>query len=312
MVSKATIWISGIAIALGLFVLLVERHLDSTREALHRARFLTLLEAGEISTVRVSSPGHRAVLERGEESWHLVSPLQDVADPEKLEHLLKQLCQLPLVEALAPAGVSEETLGFSKSNVIEVELEASGSEPRRILLGRSGPFDGTIYAKADTGPQAGRPCLVRFEGRGELASPLERLRDRRLLRVHPGAIRGYRLRTKAGEIVLRREEREPKWHIESPLQTRANDDIAFSLVEELTKMEAVSCSTIRHSRGWLLSTTGPRSSIWTRAGMSLSASSSGKSSTVRISRSASCSPSVPTANPSCASGMTSSAGFPGM
>ena len=37
---------------------------------------------------------------------------------------------------------------------------------------------------------------------------------------------------------MKRAEREPRWFIETPLQSRANDDIAYSLLEELTKLEA--------------------------------------------------------------------------
>ena len=44
----------------------------------------------------------------------------------------------------------------------------------------------------------------------------------------------------SGEIELEREEGAPRWSILKPLQARANDDIAYSIVEEISELEAES------------------------------------------------------------------------
>lgn len=239
MIRRSTYWIGGLAIGLGLWVMLWERRCDSTDQAALKAQFLTFWDENAVSKLRISGPAGEVEVERIAERWHLLRPVEDEADPEKLRQLVRLLCRLPLVEPLKEAEFAAEEFGFSKSNVIEVDLLAGTRLLGRISLGREGPFQKTAYASVLEMAGRQRGGLVRMEMREWLATPLAQLRDRRLLRVPAGLITQYRLKTGQGEIVLRREERKARWHIETPLQSRANDDIAYSLLEELTLMEAV-------------------------------------------------------------------------
>lgn len=230
----------GLAIAVGLWVAVWERKFDSTNQVAQKARFLTLWEEGTVETVRIAGPGGELEVEKeaGKKRWRLIRPVEDEADPEKMAALVRLLCRLPLVERLQGAEFSAEEFGFSRSNVIEVDLLSSRGVLGKLLLGREGPFEKTAYASMLQPDGSTRSGLVRMELRDWMASPLAQLRDRRLLRVPPGAITQYRMKTVQGEILLRRDEREPRWHIDTPLQCRANDDIAYSLLEELTTMQA--------------------------------------------------------------------------
>lgn len=239
MIHKSTFWIGGLAVGVGLWVAIWERRFDSTDQAAFKSRFLTLWDENRVAKVRISGPGGELEVEKeGSKRWRLTSPVDDDADPEKMSQLVRQLCHLPLVERLPGHDFAAEEFGFSRSNVIEVDLISERGTLGKVVLGRDGPFEKTAYASVLPNEGGGGSGLVRMELRDWMASPLAQLRDRRLLRVAPGAITQYRMKTVQGEILLRRDEREPRWHIDTPLQCRANDDIAYSLIEELAKMEA--------------------------------------------------------------------------
>lgn len=239
MIRKSTFWIGGLAIGLGLWIVGWERHLDSTDQTATKARFLSLWNENAVTRLKIAGPGGELEVERGpEQQWRLMRPVEDEADPEKMNQLVRHLCHLAVVEKLSGNEFSAEEFGFSRSNVIEVDLMSAHGLVGKILLGRDGPFEKTAYASSLGPAGSARAGLVRMEVREWLASPLAQLRDRRLLRLQPGAVTQYRLKTAQGEIAMKRAEREPRWFIETPLQSRANDDIAYSLLEELTKLEA--------------------------------------------------------------------------
>lgn len=238
MIRKSTLGIGALAICLVVVVLAWERRLDSTDMRVYKEGFLNLWSEQSVRRLRIAGPGGEVLVERKEDHWQMVQPIDDEADPDKLVQLLRHLCQLPLVEQLTEKELAAEEFGFSKSNVIVLELRSAEGLVGKLALGREGPFERTAYVRVLEGEGMGRAGLVRMETRDWLATPLAQLRDRRLLRLAPGAVTQYRLKTAQGEIALRREEREPRWHLETPLQCRANDDIAYSLLEELSQMEA--------------------------------------------------------------------------
>lgn len=228
------------------FAVFVDPHLKTTDEARESSRILAPVKAGSIAKIRVSRQSGKSVLTKDENGdWRLTEPLEDQLDPGLMKILLDDLSHLAIRETirrdeLGRTGPTLDELGFAAAESLKVTLEFDneGAEPLELLFGANSAIDGALYVQTPETRDRPDVYLVDTTARLMLENPPGVLRDRRILRLHPGAIRGYVLRTHSGEIELERELKAPRWYIIKPLQTRANDDIAYSLLEEIVGLTA--------------------------------------------------------------------------
>ncbi|MFT5470896.1 MAG: hypothetical protein ACI8UO_006028, partial [Verrucomicrobiales bacterium] len=242
---KATIALASLAIALAAFVGFYERFLPTSMEAAFLSKLIAPISAESISKIRVTSPAGEFVLESSDDGWRLTKPISDRIDPELTARLLMELSNLVIRETIdrdeigVEDGPTLDKLGFSDAESITAVLEFGGkAEPIELIFGAESAFNGATYLRTPSISDRPDVYIVDSRARQFLEDPIDALRDRNLIRFHPGAIESYVMRTASGEIELAREPDAPIWSVLKPLQARANDEIAYLIIDEITNLRA--------------------------------------------------------------------------
>jgi len=224
----------GFALVATITVAFFERDRPVTSALLFPAR------GDSLTRLEIGSPGGKTILERAPDRWNFVKPVQDWANELEMRDVVDGLCHLPVRETIADGEVKDSVLGLSSSKAISLKLDFFDGikETERLLFGRAGPFENTVYARLEGHPERNGVHLVETPLRPLLLAPGEKLRERRLLTFPPTAVRSYTFRQGGLDLELTRSDDEPRWFLTRPIQCRANDDIAYALLEELAGMTA--------------------------------------------------------------------------
>ncbi len=240
--TTTTILLSCAAFLL-VFVLVFERHIESSREAEGSSRLLVPISGESLKRIRITSQMGDLSIDRKDYGWKLMKPVDDHADPNLISSLADKLARLTIRETIdrdeiGGKKIKLSRLGLSESELIEVKLEFDGDRESLVLhFGAQGPLQGTIYVRMPDSEKRRDVYVVDGDFRNWIADPKTVLRDRRLFRVDPGEIESYVVETENGVMSLKREPNAPRWYVERPLKARANDDIAYSILDELSKLE---------------------------------------------------------------------------
>lgn len=240
--STITITLVSIAAVLAIFVIGFEKNFESSRQAQVSSRVLATVPVEDLKRIKITSQMAEISIDRKDYGWKLMSPVNDRADPDLVAKLIDKLAHLSIREVIDEDELGGDKLrlsrfGLSKSAFIEVKLEFQEKKDSVVFhFGARGPLAGTIFAKMPDTPKRDGVYVVDGDFRSWITAPGVALRDRRLFREDPGQIEAYVLTTEKGELALRREPDAPRWYVERPLKARANDDIAYSIIDELSKL----------------------------------------------------------------------------
>tara|TARA_R110002096_G_scaffold200639_1_gene384613 strand:- start:24920 stop:26875 length:1956 start_codon:yes stop_codon:yes gene_type:complete len=241
--SSTTITLVSIAAVLAIFVLGFERRIESSRQAKVSSRILATVPVEELKRIKVTNQMGEISIDRKDGGWKLMKPIGDYADPGLVAKLADKLAHLTIRETIDRDEIGGDKIrlsrfGLSKSAFIEVKMEFEGKrEPVTFHFGANGPLLGTIYAKIPDSSNRKDVYVVDGDFRSWITDPGDALRDRRLFREDPGKIEAYVLTTEKGEMALKREPDAPRWYVERPIKARANDDIAYSILNELSQLQ---------------------------------------------------------------------------
>ena len=224
----------GFALVATVAVVVIESKLPAPSEVLLKVR------ADALVRLDIAGPAGKTALERDLSRWTFLKPVEDWADSTEMGKVVQELSQLRCRETLADGELKDSVFGLSSSKAINLRLgfEQEKAKPERLLFGRSGPFENTVYARLEGHEDRQGVYLVETPLRPVLLDPGDYLRDRRLFAFPAGAVRSYTFRQGNLDIELTRDEKTPRWFLTKPIQCRANDDIAYSILEELSSMRA--------------------------------------------------------------------------
>ncbi len=238
------------ALVLAVLIYLVDQKPEVGRQAASLANVLVRFEPNLIDRIVISVAGQETVMERRSGYWFFVSPEIDRVDPDSAAVLLDQLNHLSIIDRFTEeeASSSQELkegggLGFDEETAIRIEfsgpVKAGGKErhKQQITLGAASPRAKTLYAKSSG--HEGEILVVDGNPRRFLESPLESIRDRRLLGAPVEGIVQILINSSKGELALQRRITEPRtaWALVRPLQTWANKDRLDQLLADLAGLQ---------------------------------------------------------------------------
>jgi hypothetical protein len=201
---------------------------------------LAQFPADAVDQAEITGPAGKTALRRTPDRWMFLKPVEDWADAGGMDKLVQGLSRLRVRETIADGEIKDATVGLNSSRAILVQL-GFGPEKRpteRLLFGRPGPFEDTVYARIEGHRDRRGVFLVETPVHPILLDPDEHLRERRLFPFPATSIRSYSFRQGNLDVELTRDAKEPRWFLTRPIQCRANDDIAYSILEELAAMRA--------------------------------------------------------------------------
>jgi hypothetical protein len=209
------------------------------RPSLHPS-VLTAFRAGSVLEAEITGPAGKTTLRRTGDRWAFLKPVEDWADATETGELLEGLSHLGIRETIPDGEIKDSGVGLNPSKAITVQLGFGQENQRseRLLFGRPGPFEDTVYARIAGHRERRGVFLVDTPLLPVLLDPDEHLRERRLFGFAAAAVRSYSFRQGGLDLELTRDEKEPRWFLTKPIRCRANDDIAYSILEELASRRA--------------------------------------------------------------------------
>lgn len=232
------LWRTGllavVALAMGAYIALVERP-RMEKEAAPDP--VLSFDPQEIASVELRYPGQdRIRIERRDDAWHLVEPLDFPADPTTVTRLLQQVAD----------AKSERRIDITDAEPLATYgLAGDGEQARVSLTKKDGrPLPDLVIGR--TTP-VGYNAFARVEGKDEIiVTPLllhtgvrksvTELRDKRLFDLDPTDV--IALTLKRGGTDIRIERKGDEWALVEPIQTRADADQVRALLSALSSLQA--------------------------------------------------------------------------
>ncbi len=224
-----------LVIVLAIVIRTVDYVPESGRNAASSANVLVRFPPEGVTTIVIErGPSQTKVIRRGEQ-WFFSEPEKDRVDAATMTKLLDELNYLTRVESIASqADLSLTQMGLKGDEAIEVTIsgeDKAGDKFREtLLLGGEAPRANSIYAKTGDSDAV---FVVDGNPRNWIQSPLETLRDPRLLSVPVEAIVQLAIQRPEARFTLQRRITPPKqdWILSSPLQ-------AWAGIEEMDELLA--------------------------------------------------------------------------
>lgn len=208
----------------------LERWLPTTRERLESDEQLLAFDEGKMDHIEISlAEGKNFVLVKQGQRWRVTQPFDDVADPERVARLLKELKEMRLIERVQRTEFDAKAWKATglDAPVARLRLMAGGVRVVSFWLGQPGTMEKTSYASTDAAEEDGerQAFLLRSELNALLKEAPLLWRDLKLLRLPAEQVTRMRLSTADGQIEVAREPGEGAgWQLVKPLQTRGSKE----------------------------------------------------------------------------------------
>ena len=191
----------------------LERWLPTTRERLESDEQLLAFDEGKMDHIEISlAEGKNFVLVKQGQRWRVTQPFDDVADPERVARLLKELKEMRLIERVQRTEFDAKAWKATglDAPVARLRLMAGGERVVSFWLGQPGTMEKTSYASTDAAEEDGerQAFLLRSELNALLKEAPLLWRDLKLLRLPAEQVTRMRLSTADGQIEVAREPGE--------------------------------------------------------------------------------------------------------
>lgn len=236
-----TQWLVGVALALGLFILIFERDTRSTaRRQAEATRLLPGLDPARITRLEFRSGTNRpVVLERGTNTWFFRAPFLYPARPELIERFIEVLAQTPSRARISAGEVLRQTNALAAYGLVPpaLVLKLDGeSGPLTLHLSRPASLGGQVFVQV-----VGRDGLQAVDAALLAAVPasFDAWRDTTLVNLRRLAFDRLEVRPLTNGFEALYEPSTRLWTLSKPLPTRANASLLEHLIQELDLLRVV-------------------------------------------------------------------------
>ena len=222
-----------IFLALAAFVYFYEIVGESEREvarSLEESLLRTRQE--EITAVEILRPQEEGILlnkEGGE--WMLERPVKTFVDKTTVDVLLRDLSRATRDRTFPEGGTRLEEYGLDEPPMT-LKIQADGKE-RMLLIGNKDFTGSHVYVQFQGEPEVFLTSQVLFSTAGK---ELMEWRDKKVLVINRDEIQAIEVINSANTIRMIQQDEE--WHLESPIQERADQNAVSSLLSTVEFGEA--------------------------------------------------------------------------
>ena len=225
----------AIAIALGIFVWILDHRGLKTREGPTERAYIVDLDRNDVTQLEIENGDTKIDLVKTERGWNLTAPVSDRADPKVVDTLLDSTQFLKRDDTITNLGKGEakknylKQFGVLRSHLI---LRCTGKHTQiELQFGGETAVEGTSYVRV----KGKEPVFATDDDLKNLISKsADSFRDHQLTPFLAPEINRIILNQTAGEIELTRQRDE--WQIVRPIKARASNNAVNSLLEKISSM----------------------------------------------------------------------------
>lgn len=239
---KTTLFLLLLTVMLLGGIVWLNQNQPSTRERLLANEAAVAFDEKRLDHVEMQfADGRSFALMSSAGMWRLTQPFDDMADPERVERLVKALSSMQVVERLERREF--DAAGWKATGLdgpeVKVRLTAGAEILKEFWLGKATALEDTCYASlpAESGDE--RQLLVLKTSLLTVLKEAPTLwRDMKLLRLPAEAITRIQLASEDGLIeVTRSAGGKQPWDLVKPLQTRGSTEQINELLAVLLNLE---------------------------------------------------------------------------
>ncbi len=175
--------------------------------------------------------GERIVLSKEGEQWMLKEPLETSADQSTVDVLLRDLSQAIRDRTFPEGGTRLEEYGLHEPPMT-LKIQTDGKE-QTLLIGKKEFTGNQVYVRFQGEPEVFLTSQVLFSTAGK---ELMEWRDKKVLVINRDRIQSIEVINSANTIRIIRQDEE--WHLEAPIQERADQNAVSSLLSTVESGEA--------------------------------------------------------------------------
>jgi len=243
MSTRTTLLLFLLVAALGAVILGIERYFPSAQQLREMRRGPVRLQIEKVARIEITdASGGLLSFTRKDDTWHFTKPVEDLADPERLQALLKSIDGVEWIERVRREEFDEGEWAKTSLDKPRHKVRLLGADDATIhecWFGALAAIEGSAYMLfpgAEGGPAA---YIARTTAPAILAAPQAAWRDMRLLRARTEKITGITLTQSGGQIQLFRENENMPWVLLKPIKTRASKDRVNELLSILLNIEII-------------------------------------------------------------------------
>ena len=234
---KTNVVVGAVFLALLAFVYIYEIKGGEERkaEAEKSKRLLAAYAPSEVRRLVVDRGDTVLVLEKAQEEWKLVEPMEDLADQEAVDRYLRNIDEPERERVVADsATVAEDAAVAAKYGLdqprLKVQVETAEGAMDGLHFGNDNPTDRLVYVQiGGDNAEIFTVLAWRFDN---LDKGVFDLRDRRILAFEEAEVKEVRLEWTAGSIALERAGAEG-WQLRVGTSVAADKEAVDGLVGDL-------------------------------------------------------------------------------
>ncbi len=229
---RTTILLLLAVLALGAYIMLVDRKSESTREREEQARKALRVDASRVSYLRFESTNLLVECAQEDGTWMIIQPVRTRADAGEIDRILNGLQDLPRGEVVSARdrerrGATLAQYGFEPPTA--AIAVGDNLHRRTILVGREALLGGSLYIK-----DAESDDIVATETNllALIPKSASDLRDRVLFRGSPDQVQRLGIGSGDGFLQMARVDKR-RWVIQQPLTARASPTAVQEILDGL-------------------------------------------------------------------------------
>jgi len=227
-----TLVLVGAAAAAVAVALRVEKKGDEEKTRKETEEKLLSFDRAKVRELTVEAKGGSVRLVKAGEGWRITAPVEADAERYAVDAILDKLATVRRRSEVAAADAGGfERFGLDRPSVrVAAGLEGGGSTV--LSLGETNSFDGSIFARADSGPAV----IVGADTRWPLERDLFDLRDKRVLSFADQEVARLEVTGPKARYALAKEK--DHWTVSRPVDDRADDATVNRILGALRGLRA--------------------------------------------------------------------------
>ena len=196
-----------------------------------RDRGVLDFEIGDLGKVQITRGDQRVELVQESGVWRLTSPVQGLADPDKVSGMLRKIKHARVRDFTSDAPKDLAAYGLDKPRVAIALWSAKEQSPKTLFLGKEAEKN-VIYARrggTDAVVTAGDDVLK------DLTRSPQELRDQKVTHLAQGGIEEIQIRRGDKKLILAKAGE--KWEIKEPEKKEAEAAQVQDLLRMLTELK---------------------------------------------------------------------------
>ena len=233
MKGRSTLILLGLLIALSAYVYIIEyKGKEKKEKAVELASRVSLWSKEEISGLILKQAGEVIRFQREGENWRIITPVHTDADKYAADELVSAVTSSVIEREILAEDLAAFGLAIPSYTLI---LEKSGSITDTLYFGEKNPT-GTYFFMRRSGED--RVILTGTSLETHLKKTLFDFRDKSVLPFQKADVRELKFESRGKRVSL--EKKGNDWIINSPIQTKADNNTVEGILNKLSSARAKS------------------------------------------------------------------------